>query len=192
MSEANMNSSSNSIDETLSDQLKSEIRKLLEAKEIKSALPMIMQGAHWGDTELQLLACRMLLHGEYGAPIRYPVGLEYARMAALNGEPEGMYELAMLYLEGRGCNKDIEKALYFLRKAADLNYGPALDQLGLLALQGRGLKKDLPLAKEYFLQAAKDEISAEKAKKHLAMLEAAEKKWPDLAKTNNNKEGSSK
>ncbi len=42
------------------------------------------------------------------------------------GKPHQMYALALRYDEGRGVERDGEKALYWMNLAADAGYQPAL------------------------------------------------------------------
>lgn len=141
------------MEEELKIQLKEQIHALLDEGRVNDALPMIRQAAHWGDLKMQELACAMLLHGKYGVMINRPVGLEYARMAALNGSNQGMVDLAALLLEGNPVEKDEKAAIHFLQKAASDGYAPAMDRLGMMFMQGRGVHKSYKTAAEWFKKA---------------------------------------
>lgn len=141
------------MDEQLIAQLKEQAADLLEQGRIKDALPLIRQGAHWGDAELQVLALRMLLHGAYQVPVRPAAALDYARMAALNGSPEGNRELGLLILKPENGAADYEKARYFLEKAALAGDATALDALGMMELQAKGTPRNAGKALAYFEQA---------------------------------------
>ena len=53
---------------------------------------------------------------------------------AEKGYPAGMYLLACYYREGHGTDVDMDKALYWLQKAADKNHPKAVCALGFYYL----------------------------------------------------------
>ncbi|MCW5521185.1 sel1 repeat family protein [Aureitalea sp. L0-47] len=67
------------------------------------------------------------------------------------------YWLSVYYREGRGTDKDLNKANTMLRKAADGNYTPAQVQYGKMLFEGKeGLTADPNRAKEYLNTACSD------------------------------------
>lgn len=50
---------------------------------------------------------------------------DYCSARASIGQPHGMYDLGIMYLEGRTVIKNNNKAIFWLKKAADAGYGKA-------------------------------------------------------------------
>ncbi|EJW94437.1 TPR repeat-containing protein, partial [gut metagenome] len=108
-------------------QLKVEYQKCLDQNDLASAMPLIRQAANWGDLEAQILAKNIFLHGWYNHPITHHAALEYAQVAAMNEDVASMFDLFWLYQNGRGIIHDDQKALYWLKKAANKEFPPAMD-----------------------------------------------------------------
>lgn len=149
------------------EQLRAEYNRLLET-DVNEALPLIRQAAHWGDLESQKLACDIYNEGRLVTKDE-KLAREYARLAALNGDVSSMVMLA----DALAAEKDYVSAVYFLRKAADANYSPALDRLAMAALTGKGMEKDPKLAKELIDKADSDD---ETVSRHKKMIDLANNK----------------
>jgi len=50
----------------------------------------------------------------------------------MRGDVLAQHELGIRYLIGRGAAPDTAKAAYWIKKAADQNYGPALFDMGII------------------------------------------------------------
>ncbi len=85
---------------------------------------------------------------------------------AKNGNPHAMYKLAMAYLNGRGIEKDIDKAIQWLIKAGQNGSDDAKLQMGMMYFKGNILQKDDKKALKMFIEAAQ-------AQNKLAMYNAA-------------------
>lgn len=155
----------------LIEQTKKEYEKLLLENKLASALPLIKQAAHWSDTDSQILAAQVYLHGQYGHPRSDKDGFEYARLAAMNEDPGSMYDLAMLYQNGAGMVHDLEKSKYWLEKAARYGYAPAMDALGMFYLQGRGVQRNVRLALDWFKKGANAGIDPDISFRHVLMAQ---------------------
>lgn len=134
-------------------QIRENYQQLLADHDLAAAMPLIRQAANWGDLESQILAKNIFLHGLYNHPVTDTAALEYGIMAALNEDVESMYDIAWLYTNGHGCVHDQKKALYWISKAANLKYPPAMDVYGMLFLQGRVVLRNPKEAKRWFDQA---------------------------------------
>ena len=62
--------------------------------------------------------------------------------SAAMGTRQAQYNLALAYLFGKGCEKDAEKAFYWMKKAADQKMPPAMTDLGLMYKEGIGCEKN--------------------------------------------------
>lgn len=161
----------------LLQQLKQEYKQLLENQNLAEAMPLIRQAANWGDVDAQILAKNIFLHGWYHHPITHHAALEYALVAAMNGDTASMYDLAWLYQNGHGIEHNVQKALYWLDKAANRDEPRAMDAYGMLYLQGRVVKKD-PLQAKHWFEAAYALDANEQYAKHIKMANLM------IAKTN--------
>ena len=98
-------------------------------------------------------------------------------MAAYQGDAAGAFDLGQMYAVGEGIEKNSEKALYWMKFAANKNYLPAVDVLATAYRKGDlGLTIDLDQANKWesrlpALRAAAQKIFEEK----LAALKAAQK-----------------
>lgn len=70
------------------------------------------------------------------------------RRAAGQGNPEGQYCLALLYLEGKGIKKNEKTAAEWLQKAVDQEHKPAMKKLAWCYLYAHGTKQSLSTALE--------------------------------------------
>lgn len=78
---------------------------------------------------------------------------ELSRLA-MHGNTHAMYNLALLYQEGKGVAQDKEKAYDWMLKATQLYYLKAEYMLGIYYLKGWVVKKDLKTAMICFRRAA--------------------------------------
>ena len=67
--------------------------------------------------------------GGYGITKDYKEAAKWYAMAAEGGLPEAQYNLAIIYLEGQGVQRDTDKCIYWLRKAAEQGSQEAKDVL---------------------------------------------------------------
>src|SRR5882724_9959937 len=77
-------------------------------------------------------------------------GLETAAGARATAQ----YELASLYRQGLGVEKDVSKAAQWYQKAANQGLAAAQNNLGVLYQNGNGVEKDLTKAAELYRKAA--------------------------------------
>ena len=76
------------------------------------------------------------------------------KKAIETGNPSALYNLGVMYMDGRGVEKDEIKAMEYFLQAAEKGDSKGLYSLGALYWDGRGVEKDEMKAMEYFLQAA--------------------------------------
>jgi TPR repeat protein len=76
---------------------------------------------------------------------------KFLKSAAIKGSLPSQYSLSLLYFE-RGKN---QSALYWLQRAHDENYAPALNHMAMLYRKGPHVGKDLSKAIALFFKAAK-------------------------------------
>ncbi|XP_035009706.2 protein sel-1 homolog 3 [Hippoglossus stenolepis] len=86
--------------------------------------------ARRGTSEAEQALARMLFWGQRGVtPDIQQAVRHYERGAARGGDPEAMYDYGIILLQGQGVEKDVPKALTFLKKAMDKGFVPAINAL---------------------------------------------------------------
>lgn len=99
---------------------------------------------------------------------RSPTIEDYLKRAK-NGEAFAQCCCGSIYENGDGCEKDIEKAIYWFTKAGDQGHVLSNYRLGMIYLEGRGnTKVDLELAEKRLTYASMGEDDT--AQYELAML----------------------
>ena len=95
----------------------------------------------------------------------------FAKRAAEKGNVRAQFDLAMMYLTGKGVRKNEQLAFKYFHTAARNNSVEAKFQMGLNFSEGRGVKKQEQLAKYWFKLASKS--GHPRAMAHLASLEGS-------------------
>ncbi len=161
------------MDRKVMSELKKAIDDLLSKNRIDDAVPMMKQAANWGDLESQRQLMDIYLHEKYGYVYDPKLGYAYARLCAMNEDPEGMYELAKLNRDGLGCTKNEEQAFYFMKKASLCEYAFAYDELAMMLFSGKGTEKNLEQAQYWNLKALEQLGKTPTIEKHKRMIEMA-------------------
>ena len=76
------------------------------------------------------------------------------RMAAEQGDPKGQLNLGVLYINGRGMEKDEARAAFWFRRAAEQGDLHAQNNIAYLYYTGRGVPRDMTYAYMWFAFAA--------------------------------------
>uniref|UniRef100_A0A915E0I1 DZIP3-like HEPN domain-containing protein n=1 Tax=Ditylenchus dipsaci TaxID=166011 RepID=A0A915E0I1_9BILA len=107
--------------------------------------------------------------GSFGVKQDYAKAATYYAKAATGGNPEGMYNLALLYAKGLGVKRDMKISLMWLKKAAEMPTNTMFGRLGIAEAQhslglryqtGVGVPKDLKLAIEWYQKAVDNNCAA--------------------------------
>ena len=119
----------------------------------------------------------------------YLAAVGWYYMAASQGDAAGQYNLARMYLEGNGIDKDQAKALYWFKRSADKKFLPAVKILADGYRQGlMGLSVDKNQAAYWDAKAKRlEEIERKIADEKLAELAATRKKLQEEAAKKANK-----
>ena len=91
-------------------------------------------------------------YGGDGVPQNFALAAEFLKGAG--SEPESLYLLGKLYLEGKGLKQDDGQAFSCFRHAAELGSMEAKAELGKMYCLGRGTPHDYALAVQYLKPAA--------------------------------------
>ena len=82
--------------------------------------------------------------------------VELYQEAAEAGNADALNDLGALYYDGRGCEQDFSKAVYYYDKAAKLGNRQAQENLGYCYYYGRNMPVDYEKAFHYFALGAFD------------------------------------
>jgi len=85
------------------------------------------------------------------------IAFEWYRKAADQGNDKAIWNLGLMYGQGRGVYKDEQEAAKYFRSAADLGNSSAMYSLGLAFLYGSGTVKDYAEAYRWFLKSANEQ-----------------------------------
>ena len=69
---------------------------------------------------------------------------------------DAQFQLGDMYNHGKGVNKDLTKATYWYRIAAEKGISDASYRLGIMYCEGDGVKKNLKTALKWFYKAGRD------------------------------------
>ena len=80
----------------------------------------------------------------------YSKAATWFRLSAKQGDSEAQYRLGMMYEQGDGVEKDLEKAVKLYRFAADQGHAMAQVNLGWMYINGHGVEEDLDEAAKWY------------------------------------------
>ena len=80
--------------------------------------------------------------------------IENLKQNAEQGDAPAQYELARVYYDGKGTEKDLKLAFSWYKKSADQGYVPAQYGLALMYYNGEGTKKDMEFAFSWYKESA--------------------------------------
>ncbi|KAG9348491.1 hypothetical protein JZ751_002227 [Albula glossodonta] len=124
--------------------------------------------ARTGAAEAEQAVAQMLFWGQQGVSPDIPTAVKHYERGAIRLEdPTSMYNYAIVLLKGQGVEKDIPKAVKFLRKAVEQNFVPAINALGWYFEQ---YEKDYAQAVKLWEQA--DDLGSGEAAVNLGAIHA--------------------
>ncbi len=103
--------------------------------------------------EIGLLNAAQMLRDGIGCKKDPALALKIFKFLADEDNHYGLYETGCQYLNGEGVTKNLEKAIFYLGKAAEKNCQMANATLGEFYLQHNFLYENSDLAKQYLLKA---------------------------------------
>lgn len=134
----------------------------VEKPDMEKAVEWLRRAAEQGHNRSQMALAVLYEIGEAGDGYTLDDALPwYFRAANEGGDEKAMYRLGWLYERGpdaktgRGLPIDEKEAYKWYKKAADLNYGPAVFAMGNFYYDGKGgVTKDPRKGREFFIRAA--------------------------------------
>ena len=126
----------------------------LSPKELKQ----LTKKANKGDVESMMKLCQYYASEEHNDTLLFS---KYLELAADAGDAAAQTEMGVGLMKGLyGLHMDVDKALYYTRKAANQGNNNAIYNLGLFYLNGVSVEKDTDKARTYFEQAAMQGVAA--------------------------------
>lgn len=93
---------------------------------------------------------------------------------------QAIYLLAALYEAGKGVEKDMDMAVEYMKKAAEMDYGTAQCALADMYFEGRGVEQSYEKAVEWYAKAdAQGQLTENAAKRYASCYENG---WGGLEK----------
>ena len=102
-----------------------------QAGDVRAAITLLRPGAAAGHAPSQALLGRI-----YEGALESGEAARYYRLAAEQGDPDGLYALGVLYLSGEGIPRDVVAAREWLLKAARAGHANAPTVIGLAYVRG--------------------------------------------------------
>lgn len=91
---------------------------------------------------------------------------------AAETNPQAMYLLGTLYEAGKGVDKNMAEAVSYMKKAANMGYGPAECAFSDMYYEGRGVEQDYTKAVEWYAKANEQgRLNENAAKRYAACYE---------------------
>ncbi|MCB5205370.1 sel1 repeat family protein [Neorhizobium sp. T786] len=118
-----------------------------------SAAVLYRRGMEAGHPACLNRVALMYYRGEQRVGQNYPQALALFARAAEAGDANGTFNLGKMYFEGKGTDRDIERALALYRQAGERDHVLALNTLGSLYKSG-SQEGDLDKARGYFERSA--------------------------------------
>lgn len=118
------------------------------------AIPLLKPLAEEGAVEAQLALFNIYNFG-FGVPIDQPTAIAWLSMAAEQDNPDAIYNLAAMTLEGQGTAMDPARAIELLYRAAELESPEAFYLLGMIAIQQAPMTGTIDIGLDYLSNAAR-------------------------------------
>ncbi len=96
----------------------------------------------------------ILLEEYRGDPVEYAAELSRLTPMAEKGDPEAQYQLANMYMDGRGVEQDFVKAIQLYESSSEQGFVDAQHYLGVIYDKGRGASQDDTKARMWYGRAA--------------------------------------
>ena len=131
------------------------------------AIPLLTPLAEGGAIEAQLALFNIYFFG-FGVPVDEVTAMHWLSQAAERDDPDALYNLAAMTLEGKGTDPDPVEAIRLLHRAAELESPEAFYLLGMLSVQQAPMTGDIDTGLGYLARAA--QLGQRSASAMLAVL----------------------
>lgn len=117
------------------------------------ALSWYQKAAEHGDAFSQWRIGMAYVYGELGEPKDSAEGVRYLQRAAASDYPDGLTDLAVMYVEGDGVAKDLAGAMLLYQRAAELGEPHAYREMAVMYANGEGVAVDRVRARALYLES---------------------------------------
>ncbi len=135
------------------DDLYNKAIQLIKQKRVNEALDIINETALKGHVASQRGLGIAYMFGQFALKNDYEKAAYWFSEAIKNNDAISYNNLGMLYLEGKGVLQNINLAIEYITKAADLGFIDAQHNLADFYLAGRHIKPDRSIAEKYYQKA---------------------------------------
>ncbi len=125
-----------------------------EAGDAERAFEVWSGAAAEGDGLAQYGLGKLYETGLSGFPSDLSLAVEWYQKSADQGVPAALNNLARLFADGRGVERDTERAVLLWAQAAQLGHPHAQYNLGVALFRGEWIERDQAAAVDWFLQSA--------------------------------------
>lgn len=132
--------------------------RLKSDKALPKPVADIEAQAFAGDVTAQHDLAAIYTAGQAGVKINYTRASKWFNEAAHHGSANAQYNLAVLYHQGLGVQKNTEKAISLYRVAAANHHPEALYNLAIAYVEGIGVEYNPEIAAVYFERAAQSGV----------------------------------
>lgn len=124
-----------------------------QKSETDSSFFELQKLANSGNAQAQSKMGDVYLYGEYNEQVDYLNAFNWYTKAAAKGDSIAKFNLAIMYLNGFGVEKNEKMAVSLYRELANEGDPESQLQLGIRYLEGKGVEKDILMAKKWFEKA---------------------------------------
>jgi TPR repeat protein len=139
----------------------------------EEAVERVREWVDKGEAWAQRMMAQWYRDGTFGVKQSYVMAVMLYEKAVAQGDPDAMYDLALLYHQGQGVVQSFKKAAELFTMAAEQGEVDAMTNLGVMYIQGQGVDQSNELARKWWTKAANEE--EEDAIKALKMLDEKER-----------------
>ena len=105
---------------------------LIEQRQTQAALPLLRRSATRGSGQAMRAIGLIYLRGEGDTAQDFAQAVRWFQAGARRGDAESMYVLGVMFRRGYAVEANLAQAIYWLDRAADAGYAPAIAALSTM------------------------------------------------------------
>jgi TPR repeat protein len=122
----------------------------------KGQIEQLREWVDKGEAWAQRMMAQWYRDGTFGVKQSYVMAVMLYEKAVAQGDPDAMYDLALLYHQGQGVVQSFKKAAEFYTMAAEQGQVEAMVGLGAHYFQGQGVAQSNELTRKWWTKAANE------------------------------------
>jgi TPR repeat protein len=141
---------------TMPDELKNRCHQCRKPipETIKGQIEQLREWVDKGEAWAQAMMAALYREGQFGLKQSYVMAAMLFEKAVAQGDSVAMYNLALLYENGKGVVQSFKKAAELNTMAAEQGHVDAMTRLGMLYTLGLGVVQSIESAREWWTKAA--------------------------------------